>query len=84
AGGTGVLTATFAMVPATAWIDDLAPTLLDLFGFPASREMSGESLLPGSSQARVESFGSRTSPPLPGPVDRSEYHDALRSLGYVR
>jgi hypothetical protein len=84
AGGTGVITSTREVASGSASIEDLAPTLLDLFGFPASREMTGRSLLPGSGQARVESFGSRTSPAVPDTLDRSDYHETLRSLGYVR
>lgn len=84
ASGSGVVMATFPILSGDVWMDDLAPTVLDLFGFPASREMGGKSLVVSSSQGRVESFGSRTAVPLPDGVDRSEYHDALRSLGYVR
>lgn len=80
----GVIAATFPLERRDAAAADLAPTLLDLFGFPASREMPGRSLLERSAQARIDSFGSRTSPPAGERPDEAEYHEALRSLGYVR
>jgi hypothetical protein len=83
-GGEGVIAATFPLARTEAGAADLAPTLLDLFGFPASREMNGRSLLPRSSQARIDSFGSRSPAAGAEPVDSTEYHEALRSLGYVR
>lgn len=60
---------------------DLAPTVLDLFGFPASQEMPGRSLLPGSAQPRIGSYGSRQVT-ADTSVDQ-DYYDKLRSLGYV-
>ena len=71
-----------AVAPIVRWIDD--ETRWALFGFPASAEMPGRSLVPGSTQARIDSFGSRTAVATTEPADESEYHDALRSLGYVR
>ncbi len=82
--GAGVIAATVQLSAQEATAADLAPTLLDLFGFPASAEMPGRSLVPGSTQARIETFGSRTAVATTEPADESEYHDALRSLGYVR
>jgi hypothetical protein len=82
--GGGVIAATFPLARREASAADLAPTLLDLAGFPASREMAGASLLERSTQARIDSFGSRSAPVSAEPADRTEYHEALRSLGYVR
>ncbi|HSN68601.1 MAG TPA: hypothetical protein VLV48_05115, partial [Thermoanaerobaculia bacterium] len=82
--GAGVLAMQRPILAVDASPADIAPTLLDLFGFPASREMPGSSLVPRSTQSRIESFGSRTAAVDADPGDRSEYHDALRSLGYVR
>jgi type I phosphodiesterase/nucleotide pyrophosphatase len=61
---------------------DIAPTILDLFGFPASREMPGASLSPSTAQTRIRSYGTRRSSP-PEKVDE-EYYEKLKSLGYVR
>jgi hypothetical protein len=62
---------------------DLAPTVLDLLSFPAAQEMPGRSLLPGSTQERIPSFGSRKASVHSSKVDE-EYYQNLRSLGYVR
>jgi hypothetical protein len=62
---------------------DLAPTVLDLLSFPAAQEMPGRSLMPGSTQERIPSFGSRRASGHPSKVD-DEYYQNLRSLGYVR
>lgn len=61
---------------------DIAPTILDLFGFPASGEMTGKSLLPGSQQPRILTYGSRLVK-TDTRID-SDYYEKLRSLGYVR
>jgi hypothetical protein len=61
---------------------DVAPTVLDHFGFPASREMPGTSLSPASSQQRIRSYGPRRGQ-TPEKVDE-EYYEKLKSLGYVR
>lgn len=62
---------------------DVAPTLLDLFGFPASEEMAGRSALPDSRQSRIASYGSRESETT-DPRSSAEYYEKLRSLGYIR
>ena len=62
---------------------DLAPTLLDLYGFPASEEMSGHSLLPRTGQSRIASYGSRNSSAAEETTSR-EYYENLKSLGYIR
>ena len=61
---------------------DVAPTILDLFGFPASREMPGTSLSPSTSQTRIRSYGPRRGS-QPEKVDE-EYYEKLKSLGYVQ
>jgi hypothetical protein len=62
---------------------DLAPTLADFFGFPASEEMPGRSAFPDSNQTRISTFGSRSERAAPSPLSR-EYYENLRSLGYIR
>jgi len=79
--GDGLIAATQPLEGAAQALS-LAPTLLDLLGFPASREMPGQSLLAGSQQPRVPTFGVRQAEAEPR-VDE-EYYEKLRSLGYVR
>ncbi|MGH9458070.1 MAG: hypothetical protein ACRD2J_10575 [Thermoanaerobaculia bacterium] len=83
-GGPGIAATTLPLDLGGAVAMDLAPTLLDLFGFPASREMPGESLVPESRQGRIASFGSRTVEGEGGVAPDEEYYEALRSLGYVQ
>lgn len=79
--GHATIAATFTIrKPASAF--DVAPTLCDLAGFPASDEMPGHPLA-GAAGPRIASYGSRsggeTSPKL-----NEEYYESLRSLGYIR
>lgn len=62
---------------------DVAPTVLDLLGFPLSNEMPGRSLLAGRSEPRIASYGSRTSS-RPAQTVNEEYYEQLKSLGYIR
>ena len=62
---------------------DVAPTLLELLGFPMSEEMPGRSLLSQRSEPRIPSYGNRVSSTAP-PVVNDEYYENLRSLGYIR
>lgn len=61
---------------------DLAPTILAMLGFPASREMPGSSGL-AEPQQRIESYGSRRSTEAPAELNQ-EYYENLRSLGYIQ
>ncbi|MEO8217520.1 MAG: alkaline phosphatase family protein [Acidobacteriota bacterium] len=81
--GTGVLATTFALATAPVRLVDVAPTMLAFFGFPASDEMAGRSLLRGSTQPRIPSYGPRGTAVTTGHVDE-EYYETLRSLGYIR
>lgn len=84
-GEAGILASTIPLqgrAATAAW--DLAPTLLDLFGFPRSSEMEGASLLPASSQTSIASYGSRTEERSAATKVDREYYEALRSLGYVQ
>ena len=67
--------------PSSAW--DVAPTVLDLLGFPLSAEMPGRSLVAGPPQQRIASYGERAVTG-PAPALNREYYETLRSLGYVR
>lgn len=65
---------------AGAGLDDVAPTLLSLYGFPPSIEMPGESLVP--STPRITSYGSRGSVGTTNVSD--DYYENLKSLGYIQ
>jgi hypothetical protein len=67
--------------PIRAW--DVAPTLLDLFGFPLSDEMPGRSLAGTPEQPRIASYGARAAGAVPARVN-DEYYENLKSLGYIR
>jgi hypothetical protein len=61
---------------------DVAPTLCNLFGFPASREMPGITLAsPGAD--RIDSYGARRRDSASAGVTQ-EYYDSLKALGYIR
>ncbi len=79
--GRGILGASLEMdARATTW--DIAPTLLDLLGFPLSDEMPGRSLT-GPAQSRIATYGERAGSSAVPKLNR-EYYETLRSLGYVR
>ena len=67
--------------PIRTW--DIAPTLLDLFGFPLSAEMPGRSLAGAHEKPRIPSFGDRAASGTPTPINE-EYYENLKSLGYIR
>jgi hypothetical protein len=80
---TGIIASTRALqLPFSAL--DLAPTLCDLYGFPASEEMPGRSRLTGSHQPRIASFGTRSPTTTEDPELSPEYYENLKSLGYIR
>ena len=80
--GSAVLASTIPISESqTAW--DVAPTILDLMGFPLSTEMPGSSRAGGPAQTRISSYGPRASTAGSKSVNE-EYYDNLRSLGYVR
>lgn len=80
--GGGVVASTIPLRELSS-LADVAPTLLDLFGFPASEEMAGRSALPDSRQSRIASYGSRERETT-DPRSSAEYYEKLRSLGYIR
>jgi hypothetical protein len=59
-------------------LPDVAPTVLNHFGFPASEEMPGR-----SDQDRIASYGARGDEAGSTTVD-PEYYESLRSLGYIQ
>lgn len=81
--GRGVIGSTIPLTSRPASALDVAPTLADLQGFPASSEMKGSSLLPESTQTRLPSFGAREQSSGSQHVDE-EYYQSLKSLGYVQ
>ncbi|HVT04980.1 MAG TPA: hypothetical protein VHL58_16575 [Thermoanaerobaculia bacterium] len=81
--GRGLIASTIPLAAKRASALDVAPTLADLEGFPASDEMKGHSLLPESTQTRLPSFGARESASASSHLDE-EYYESLKSLGYIR
>jgi hypothetical protein len=80
--GTAVIASSIALQkPVRAW--DVAPTLLDLIGFPLSAEMPGHALTSRPREPRISSYG-RRSASGPAQTVNDEYYDNLKSLGYIR
>ena len=82
-GGRGILASTMPLAaPESAW--DVAPTIADLAGFPASEEMPGRSLaVPSQQRPRIATYGER-SREQQGATVSDEYYESLKSLGYIR
>lgn len=80
--GAAVIASTLPLQQAASEFD-VAPTLLDLMGFPISDEMPGRSLASTKAEPRISSYGNRTTS---GPVPQlnDEYYENLKSLGYIR
>ena len=74
--GGAVVASTFPLRAASAW--DVAPSLLELLGFPLSAEMPG-----GTATTRITSYGPRDRATAAQKVNQ-EYYENLKSLGYVR
>ena len=80
--GAAVIASTLPLQRASSEFD-VAPTLLDLLGFPLSAEMPGRSLASQSAEPRIASYGNRTSAGA-APQLNDEYYQNLKSLGYIR
>ena len=77
----GVLASTIALTkPESSW--DVAPTIAELAGFPASEEMPGRSAVK-TSQPRIATYGERSRTESATRLNQ-EYYESLRSLGYIR
>jgi hypothetical protein len=79
--GNGVIASSAPLRITSAW--DIAPTVLDLLGFPASAEMPGRSGSGTTAEPRIASYGRRSPQATPADLD-PEYYDSLRSLGYIQ
>jgi hypothetical protein len=80
--GQGVIASTIRLQPVPKpW--DVAPTVLDLLGFPLSREMPGRSLATTTPEPRIATYGSRESTGAAATVNE-EYYENLKSLGYIQ
>jgi Type I phosphodiesterase / nucleotide pyrophosphatase len=79
--GNGVVASIELQRPVRAW--DIAPTLLDLAGFPLSEEMPGRALTTHSREPRIASYGPRAASGAAHAMNE-EYYENLRSLGYIR
>jgi len=81
--GSAVIASTLPMQRAGSEFD-VAPTLLDLLGFPLSAEMPGGTLASKpSGEPRIATYGHRTSAGAPAQLN-DEYYENLKSLGYIR
>ncbi|HEV7242813.1 MAG TPA: alkaline phosphatase family protein [Thermoanaerobaculia bacterium] len=80
--GNAVIASTLPLQRATTAFD-IAPTLLEVLGFPLSNEMPGRPLLFERSDPRIASYGNRTASGPP-PQLNDEYYENLKSLGYIR
>jgi len=79
--GRGVIAAQLPMTSHPRSAFDVAPTLCALFGFPASAEMPGRSVIGRTS--RIPTYGPRETTAAPAKVNE-EYYENLKSLGYIR
>ena len=80
--GSAVIASTLPLQRASSEFD-VAPTLLDLLGFPLSNEMPGRSLASRTSEPRIASYGNRSVSGV-SPQMNDEYYENLKSLGYIR
>lgn len=80
--GQAVIAATLPIAQASSEFD-VAPTLLDLLGFPLSSEMPGQPLAGGTTEPRIRSYGNRAGDAA-APQLNDEYYENLKSLGYIR
>jgi hypothetical protein len=62
---------------------DVAPSLLQALGFPASKEMPGRGFTAPSETPRIATYGARNTPAAPAKLNE-EYYENLKSLGYIR
>jgi hypothetical protein len=79
--GSAVVATTQPLQRATTAFD-VAPTLLEILGFPLSEEMPGRSLLTERSEPRITTYGNRTA--AAPPAVNEEYYENLKSLGYIQ
>jgi hypothetical protein len=81
--GHSVIASTIPLTATPGSVDDVAPTLCALAGFPASQEMPGRSLVPAAVEPRVATYGDRQERAHDTATD-DEYFRSLKSLGYIR
>lgn len=79
--GSAVIASSPSIETTSAW--DIAPTLLDLLGFPLSAEMPGRSFDGTNNEQRIPTYGSRASGGATTVLNQ-EYYDNLKSLGYIK
>ncbi len=80
--GHGVIAASLQLRDAST-LYDVAPTILETMGFPASNEMPGRSLAGRAGEPRIASYGTRAGREGATKLDQ-EYYESLRSLGYIQ
>lgn len=81
--GNAVVATTLAPQGAAPAVDGVAPTLLNLCGFPVADDMRGKPFAGPPEVRAIATYGERGS--APGEAQTSEeYYESLRSLGYIR
>lgn len=81
--GDAVVATTLPTAGAKPAIDGIAPTILNLCGFPVASDMLGKPFAGPAEPRAIPSYGERGS--APGEAQTSEeYYQSLRSLGYIR
>jgi hypothetical protein len=81
--GDAVVATTIQPVRGTPGIEGVAPTLLNLCGFPVAADMRGKPFA-GPAEARtIPTYGERGAA-AGEPQTSEEYYESLRSLGYIR
>jgi hypothetical protein len=81
--GDAVVATTLPAAGAKPAIDGIAPTVLNLCGFPVASDMRGKPFAGPTELRSIPTYGERGS--APGEAQTSEeYYQSLRSLGYIR
>jgi len=81
--GDAVVATTLPAAGAKPAIDGIAPTVLNLCGFPVASDMRGKPFAGSTEPRSIATYGERGS--APGEAQTSEeYYQSLRSLGYYR
>lgn len=81
--GDAVIATTLAVSGAKPSIDGVAPTLLNLFGFPVASDMRGKPFAGSTELRTIATYGERSTSASEAQTSE-EYYESLRSLGYIR
>ncbi|MBI2215074.1 MAG: hypothetical protein HYU52_15605 [Acidobacteria bacterium] len=81
--GDAVIATSLAPAGRDASVDGIAPTLLNLCGFPVASDMQGRPFAGPTEERMIPSYGERGSAEDVAQTSE-EYYESLRSLGYIR